>query len=90
MVDRRTTEPAVRAVDERARRVYFTANLPSPIERQLFWVSLDEPGEPRQRDRQAPALHVVAMSQNARVFVDTFSNIDTPPQVTLRRADGER
>ena len=41
------TEPAIRAVDERARRVYFTANLPSPVERQLFWVSLDEPARVR-------------------------------------------
>ena len=30
MVEGVTTEPAVRAVDERARRVYFTAGLPSP------------------------------------------------------------
>ena len=29
-------KPAIRAVDERARRVYFTANLPSPLERQLL------------------------------------------------------
>ncbi|HEU4591396.1 MAG TPA: DPP IV N-terminal domain-containing protein, partial [Steroidobacteraceae bacterium] len=33
-------ETGVHAVDERARRVYFSANLPSPLERQLFWVSL--------------------------------------------------
>ena len=42
-----TAEAAVRAVDERARRVYFMANLPSPLERQLYSVSLDKPGQRR-------------------------------------------
>jgi len=78
---------AVRAVDEPARRVYFTANLPLPVERQLFWVSLDSPGRP-QRVTTAAGTHSAAMSANARVFVDTFSNADTPPKVVLRRADG--
>ena len=82
-----TTDPAVRAVDERARRVYFTANLPSPVERQLFWVSLDAPGEP-QRVTASAGTHGITMSRTARVFVDTFSNANTPPRVTLRRANG--
>ena len=78
MVIGASAEPAVRAVDERARRVYFTANLPSPVERQLFWVSLDKPGEP-QRVTGGAGLHVVTMSQNARVFVDSHSNIERRP-----------
>jgi len=78
---------AVRAVDERARRVYFTANLPSPVERQLYWVSLDSPEKP-QRVTALAGSHGVAMSMNARVFVDTFSSVDQPAKVTLRRADG--
>jgi dipeptidyl-peptidase 4 len=82
-----TTEAAVRAVDERARRVYFTANLPSPVERQVFWVSLDKPAAPQQVTRGA-GTHAVAMSTDGRVFVDAFSNVDTPPNVSLRRANG--
>ena len=82
-----TTDHAVRAVDERARRVYFTANLPSPVERQLFWVSLDAPAAPRQVTVSA-GTHGIAMSMDGRVFVDTFSNANTPPRVTLRRANG--
>ncbi len=90
MVTGVSPEGAVRAVDEHpgARRVYFTANLPSPLERQLFWVSLDKPGQPQQITRDA-GTHGITMSQNGSVFVDTFSNIDTPPQVTLRNAKGE-
>ncbi|HET7809475.1 MAG TPA: S9 family peptidase [Steroidobacteraceae bacterium] len=82
------SEGAVRAVDERARRVYFTANLPSPLERQLFWVSLDKPGKPRRVTPNA-GVHAITMAMNARVFVDTFSNADTPTNVWLRHADGK-
>jgi len=89
MVTGTGTDNAVRAIDERARRVYFTANLPSPVERQLYWVSLDAPGKPA-RVTAGSGTHSVAMSMNARVFVDTFSNADTPASVTLRNAKGEQ
>src|SRR5262245_1337064 len=87
VVEGANTEPAVRAVDERARRVYFAAGLPSPTERHLFWVSLDKPGTP-QRVTQGAGTHETTMSQDARVFVDKFSNTETPPNVTLRSATG--
>jgi dipeptidyl-peptidase-4 len=80
-------ESAVRAVDERARRVYFTANLPSPVERHLYWVSLDRPGKP-VRVTQGAGWHGVSMSKDARVFLDGFSNAETPRSVTLRDAGG--
>jgi dipeptidyl-peptidase-4 len=86
-VEGASNEPGIRAVDERARRVYFTANLPSPLERQLYWVSLDKPGKP-VRVTQDAGTHEITMSQDARVFVDKFSNTDTPPNVTLRNAAG--
>jgi len=82
------TDPAVRAVDERARRVYFTAELPSPLERQLYWVSLDKPARP-QRVTAGAGTHAVTMSMDAQVFVDNFSNVDTPPNVVLRRTNGQ-
>jgi dipeptidyl-peptidase-4 len=87
MVEGANAEPGVRAVDERTRRVYFTANLPSPLERQLFWVSLDKPEAPRRVSQEA-GTHDITMSQDARVYVDKFSNTDTPPNVTLRNAAG--
>jgi dipeptidyl-peptidase-4 len=87
MVEGANTESGIRAVDERNRRVYFTANLPSPLERQLFSVSLEKPGAP-QRVTQGSGTHEITMSQDARVFVDSFSNTDTPPNVTVRNAAG--
>ena len=78
---------AICAVDERARRVYFTANLASPIERQLYSVSLDTPAAPR-RISSGDGWHGIAMSPDARVYVDTFSNAGTPRSVTLRNNAG--
>jgi len=77
----------VRAVDENARRVYFTANLPSPVERQLYSVSLDRPGTPR-RVTQGAGWHTATMSKDAKVFLDGFSNVTTPRSVTLRTVRG--
>jgi dipeptidyl-peptidase 4 len=80
-------DSAVRAVDENARRVYFTANLPSPVERQLYWVSLDHPSTPT-RVTQGAGWHSATMSKDAKVFLDGFSNTTTPRKVTLRTARG--
>jgi dipeptidyl-peptidase-4 len=80
-------DSAVRAVDEKARRVYFTANLPSPIERQLYWVSLDRPGKPHPVT-QGAGWHSATMSKDAKVFLDGFSNATTPRSVTLRTVHG--
>ena len=82
-------EAAIRAVDEKAGRVYFTANLPSPIERQLYWAPLSG-GAKLHRVTTGAGWHDIAMSSDARVFVDTYSNADTPANVTLRRANGAK
>ncbi len=87
------SEAAIRAVDERAGRVYFMANLPSPVERQLYWAPLrgagkDEGKSAPHRVTSGAGWHTVTMSGDARVFVDTYSNVDTPMSVTLRRSNG--
>ncbi|MEO8061526.1 MAG: S9 family peptidase [Pseudomonadota bacterium] len=87
MVVGESPDAAIRAVDERARRVYFVANLPSPVERQMFSVSLDAQAAPA-RVTAGAGWHSIDMSQDASVFVDTFSNLDQPRRVTLRRASG--
>jgi dipeptidyl-peptidase-4 len=91
MVVGESSEPAIRAIDERTRRVYFMANLPSPIERQLYWVSLDGPGKGNtapHRVTQGAGWHTVTMSGDAGVYVDSWSNTDRPKSVTLHRVGG--
>ena len=79
----------MRAVDEPGRRVFFTANLESPIDRQLYSVSLDAPAAKPARITRDAGWHNVAMAPDASVFVDTHSTADRPKSVTLRRQSGE-
>jgi dipeptidyl-peptidase-4 len=81
------SESALRAVDEARRRVYFTANRESPIERQLYSVSLDQPRDPT-RITQESGWHQVTMSGDGKVFIDSFAIPTQPRNAILRRADG--
>jgi dipeptidyl-peptidase-4 len=79
---------AIRGVDERSGTVYFMSDAETPLERQLYSVSLRSPGTPH-RITEDSGWHAVTMSRDARVFLDTFSTPDRPPSVQLRTAKGE-
>jgi len=80
---------AIKAVDEAHRLVYFTGTETSPVQRQLYAVSLDtdDPSKVRRISRE-DGLHGITMSADARFFVDQFTSSSQPPQASLRRADG--
>ncbi len=75
-------------VDEEQGWVYFLAGLPSPLERNLYRVSLDNPTEP-QPLTQTGSWHNAVMSEKGDVFVDFKSSSLTPTQVFLNKASGE-
>ena len=76
-------------VDERKGRVYFMANAASPLERQLYWTSLDtqEPSKITRVSRE-PGWHDAKLLPGAGGYLDQFSSSDTPPSVSLRKPDG--
>lgn len=76
------------AVDEAAGKVYFRAGVESPRESQIYAVSLQ--GGTPQRLSQAPGMHSASFARNASVYVDSWSNTTTPPQILLHRADGTK
>ncbi|MDR1077018.1 MAG: S9 family peptidase [Xanthomonadaceae bacterium] len=76
------------AVDERNGQVYFSAGKDSPLESQIHAVSL-EGGEIRRLSR-TPGMHAASFARNASVYVDNWSNPETPPQIELYRADGQK
>jgi dipeptidyl-peptidase-4 len=80
---------AVAGVDEHRRRVYFTGNLDSPLERHLYWVDLDHPGAPH-RLTEAGWWNGAEMDQAATHALVTRSNPAQPTQVYLADADGRR
>lgn len=76
------------AVDEAAGKVYFRAGVDSSRESQIYAVPLQ--GGPLQRLSQAPGMHSASFAKNASVYVDSWSNTTTPPQIALHRANGEK
>lgn len=83
------------AVDEAAGRAYFRAGMvledgraqPRATQSRIYSVGLD--GQQAYTAlSDAPGMHGASFARNASVFVDTWSNTTTPPQIALRRADG--
>ncbi len=75
-------------VEERTGFVYFTSTEKDARERHLYRARLD--GTARSRLTREDGNHKVALSPDAKFFVDTFSDALTPPRVTLSSADGLR
>lgn len=73
-------------VDEAGGQVYFTATKDGPTEQHLYRVPLA--GGEVVRITTEPGVHAIAMARDCSTFVDTWSDLDTPPRITLRRADG--
>ena len=76
------------AVDEDAGKVYFRAGIESPLRSEIHAVPLAG-GAPVKLSRAA-GMHSAAFANNASVYVDSWSNSTTPPQIELYRANGEK
>ncbi|MEZ5458735.1 MAG: S9 family peptidase [Steroidobacteraceae bacterium] len=82
---------AIRGIDEARGRIYFMANRDTPLERHLYSASLRGAGVPAAPLRLTTpgGWHSVAMSRDARRWLDTRSDPDTPPSLTLRSVAGD-
>ncbi len=78
------------AVDKESGVVYFTARSDPqrPYDTHLHRVGLDGKGGARLTD--APGQHAIQFTPSRSHYLDTHSDIDRPPVVELRRADGQR
>jgi dipeptidyl-peptidase-4 len=77
------------AVDEKNGQVFVASNRDAIIDKQTYALALDgSTADQPKRITSGDGWHDSAFSRNGEVFVDTFSNPDTPPQVSIRRADG--
>jgi dipeptidyl-peptidase-4 len=76
------------SVDETGGFVYFTATEKSPIERHLYRVSFD--GSHLSRLTKEDGTHHILFSPNAKLYVDTYSNVMTPPRRDSYSADGAK
>jgi dipeptidyl-peptidase 4 len=79
---------ALLAVDEASATVYFSGTRDSALESHLYAVSLQ--GGAIRRLSTAPGMHGIAFANNASVYVDSWSNEETLPQIELFKADGSK
>jgi len=79
--------PAIKGVDEERGRVYFMANLDTPLERQFYFASLS--GSEPVRLTAPGGWHSITLAKNTRVYLDNFSTPDRPPTLTLRTIEGD-
>ncbi len=75
------------AVDERAGWLYFYAKKDSFIDQHVYRVKLD--GSKLERLTHRPGWHEWQFSPDRRLVLETRSDADTPPRITLRKANGE-
>jgi dipeptidyl-peptidase-4 len=79
----------VLAVDEKANRVFVSSNRDAVIDKQAYWLALDgSSADQPVRITKADGWHDVSFSRNGQIFVDTFSDPSTPPNIAIRSADG--
>lgn len=80
----------VLAVDEKTGWVYAASNRDSAPDKQVYAFKLDGSiADHPQRITRRDGWHLADFSEDASLYVDTFSDPATPPQVSVHRADGE-
>lgn len=74
------------ALDQQRRQLYFVGWRDTPLERQLFRVSLD--GGEAERLTPEGGMHGAAIAPDFSTFVDVADDRTTPPSVTVRALSG--
>lgn len=78
-------------IDEENELVYFMATEKSPLERHVYLTSFNN----RKKDAptrlsQQEGIHRATFAASGAFYVDHFSSLDTPPQISVHNPDGKR
>jgi dipeptidyl-peptidase 4 len=74
-------------VDEANGLVYYMSSETSPLDRSLYSVSLD--GKKKTRITSRPGTYTIDFSASFSYFICNWSDINTPPYITVNKAGGE-
>lgn len=81
---------SLHAVDEQDGWIYFTGRADTPLERHLYKAPLDgKSPEHVVRITKRNGFHNIVFAGNMKTYIDKFSNIQTPAQVSLHKINGE-
>jgi len=77
----------VHTVDYENDRIYYNSTEKSPLERHLYSIKFD--GTDKKKLTNTEGNHNITMGPNAKFYLDSYSNINTPTQVELRKRNGQ-
>lgn len=77
----------IETINEKQGLIYFTGRANTPLEQHIYTVSIA--GGDIKKLSQRSGTHVPSFSDDASVYVDKFSTVNTPWQVSLHQADGK-
>jgi len=75
----------IAAVNEKEQKLLYLSTEASPLERQLYSVDLN--GKNKHRLTTSEGTHHVSAAPDGSAYLDTHSNLTTPPETTLHRSD---
>lgn len=79
------------SIDGKNGWVYFEGWVKDPTERHLYRVRLDgRSAEKPEKISRRPGTHSVTFSKDSRYYLDSYSNVNQPTQVSLHKSDGTR
>ncbi|MGX5172917.1 alpha/beta fold hydrolase [Aliikangiella sp. IMCC44653] len=74
--------------DKANQTVYFTGRKDTPLETHLYSVNIE--ADDIKRITQREGTHGIVFSKQQGLYIDYFSSITTPPQISLHQLDGKR
>ncbi|DBA01071.1 TPA: hypothetical protein N0F65_002681 [Lagenidium giganteum] len=82
---------SIEGIDLSKGKVYFCGTKESALERHLYVTSLFPSPTLHEPVRLTPAegLHTIVMDSACKLFVDVYSNLDTPPRAALCHVPGD-
>ena len=72
--------------DDSNEVLYYSSAEASPLQRQVYAVRYDGTG--KKKLSAEPGIHSVDFSASFNYYVDTWSDANTPPRVSVHRSDG--
>ena len=77
---------AISAIDDKNEIIYFTAQEKTATEKYLYSIKYD--GSGIKRISKEEGTHAINFSPDTKFYLDSYSNIKTPPVLSLYKNDG--
>ena len=78
----------LQAVNEETGEIYFTGRADTPIEQHLYVTTLNNADV--RRVSETGSFHKITFSDDGQTYLDSYSSVTRPSQVSLHRNTGER